>query len=226
VTTDSCADRAEDRLTPLQRDVLRAFFAREQGFFLTGGAALAGFHLRHRQTTDLDFFTHAADAFERGRHVLAAVAEDLGATLSVRQDAPGFQRFVVSRGDQGVVVDLVWERVPSAFPDKLDFAGIRVDPADEIVVNKLTTLVSRSEERDTVDLMLLERAGHALEPALPLALAKDGGCTPAALAWVLAQIHVGDDAVLPAGVTPAELRDYLAGLVRRLRQAAAPAVME
>lgn len=42
-----------DRLTPLQRDLLDAFFAREQGFFLTGGAALAGFYLRHRETTDL-----------------------------------------------------------------------------------------------------------------------------------------------------------------------------
>lgn len=225
MTTDSSAASSE-RLTPLQREVLRAFFAREQGFFLTGGAALAGFHLRHRETTDLDFFTHAADAFERGRHVLAAAATDVGATLSVRQDAPGFQRFVVSRGEDGVVVDLVWERVPSAFPDKLDFAGIRVDPADEIVVNKLNTLVSRSEERDVVDLMFLERAGHALEPALRLALAKDGGCTPAALAWVVAQIHVGDDAVLPAGVAPAELRAYLAELVRRLRRAAAPPIME
>jgi hypothetical protein len=30
-------------LSAWQREVLRAFFARERGFFLTGGAALAGF---------------------------------------------------------------------------------------------------------------------------------------------------------------------------------------
>jgi hypothetical protein len=44
-------------LTPLQRDLLDAFFARERRFFLTGGAALAGFYFGHRTTDDLDFFT-------------------------------------------------------------------------------------------------------------------------------------------------------------------------
>ena len=39
------ASFAPSKLTALQRDVLEAFFQRERGFFLTGGAALAGFHL-------------------------------------------------------------------------------------------------------------------------------------------------------------------------------------
>jgi hypothetical protein len=42
------------RLDPFQQELLAAFFAREQRFFLTGGAALAGFHLGHRETRDLD----------------------------------------------------------------------------------------------------------------------------------------------------------------------------
>ena len=45
------------RLSPLQHDRLTAFFAREDRFFLSGGAALAGFYLRHRETHDLDLFT-------------------------------------------------------------------------------------------------------------------------------------------------------------------------
>ena len=45
------------QLTELQELVLRAFFERERSFYLTGGAALAGYHLRHRETTDLDLFT-------------------------------------------------------------------------------------------------------------------------------------------------------------------------
>ena len=45
------------RLTPFQREVLGAFFERAKGFYLTGGAALAGFHLGHRETHDLDLFT-------------------------------------------------------------------------------------------------------------------------------------------------------------------------
>ena len=42
------------RLDSLQQEVLEAFFGYESGFFLTGGAALAGFHLGHRTTKDLD----------------------------------------------------------------------------------------------------------------------------------------------------------------------------
>jgi len=44
-------------LTPLKRDFLKAFFEREQRFFLTGGAALGVFYLQHRRSYDLDLFS-------------------------------------------------------------------------------------------------------------------------------------------------------------------------
>ncbi len=43
--------------TPLKRDFLRAWFAQEQRFFLTGGSALGLFYLDHRRSYDLDLFT-------------------------------------------------------------------------------------------------------------------------------------------------------------------------
>lgn len=212
-----------DKLTSLQRDVLHAFFERERGFYLTGGAALAGYYLRHRETDDLDLFTGEAEAFERGRFALRDAADSLGATLAVRQESPGFSRYVLTRGQEALVVDLVWERVPAVYPNKPEHAGIRVDPIEEILINKLTTVVSRAEERDLVDLMFLERAGYRVESALPAALAKDGGCTPAALAWVLSQIEIPEDAPLPGGVIAGQLRSFVDDLGRRLRRAAAPA---
>ena len=211
-----------DRLTALQRDLLSAFFAHERRFFLTGGAALAGYYLHHRLTDDLDFFTHDKEAFAAGGQALTAAADAVGARVVVTQDTPAFRRHVVSRGIEGVVVDLVWERVPSVFPDKLERAGVRIDRPEEILINKLTAVVSRSEERDIVDVMFLERAGWTVESAVDGALAKDGGCTPAALAFVLSEIDLPDTAALPAGVTPAELRDYVASLVVRLRRLALP----
>ena len=215
-------DSSTPSLTALQRDVLEAFFAREQGFFLTGGAALVGFHLHHRETFDLDLFTLDDEAFERARHVLADVAKAIDASLLTRQDAPGFQRHLLTREDGTVVVDLVRERAVQVVPDKPMHDGIRVDPPEEILVNKVTTLISRSEERDLVDLMFLERSGFAIEPALAHALEKDGGCTPGQLAFILSDVVIPDAAQLPADVSPAELRDYLKGLVRRLRRSALP----
>lgn len=215
-------DSSRAKLTPLQQLTLRAFFAEERGFFLTGGAALAGFHLGHRATSDLDLFTLDASAFERGRHALARVAESLEATLVVRQDAPGFKRFVLTQNGDAVVVDLVLERVVQRVAKKLEIDGIIVDPPQEIVSNKLNTIVSRMEERDLVDLYCLERAGYDVESALPSAEAKDGGCTPATLAWILSEIRIPDDTKLPGDVTPAELRDYVESLLLRLRRRAFP----
>lgn len=210
------------KLSPLQREVLDAIFKREQGLFLTGGAALAGFHLGHRTTDDLDLFTLDADAFERSRYVLDAIAAELGAELVVRQDAPGFRRYALSRGDEAVIVDTVYERSAQRIPRKPRVGAIVVDPPEEILANKLTAIVGRMEERDLVDLLYLERAGHRVEDALASAFEKDGGCTPATLAWLLSQIEIPDDVPLPAGVSPRELRAFLAGLVARLRRAAFP----
>lgn len=211
-----------DKLSSLQRDLLRAFFERERGFFLTGGAALAGFYLHHRETTDLDLFTHDPATFERGAFALRAATEQLGAEMSVKQTAPGFTRYLVARGEESVLVDLVWERVADAYPSKNDHAGVVLDSPEEITVNKLTTLVSRSEPRDIVDLMLLERSGCSIDDALPKATQKDGGCTPATLAWVLSQISIPDSAALPGGASVQETRAFLATLIDRMLKAAAP----
>lgn len=213
---------SRDKLTPLQNELLDAFFRHERGFFLTGGAALAGFHLHHRETSDLDFFTTEAEAFERGSHALRSAAREVDAELAVRQDVPGFRRFVATRADEGVVVDLVLERVAQVRPEKPNVGGIRVDPVEEILANKLCAVLSRSEERDLVDLYCLEGSGLRIESALADALLKDGGCTPAALAYVLGQITIPDAAALPGGVSGRELRAWLGELVTRLLRAAAP----
>jgi len=210
------------RLTGLQQAVLRAFFERERGFFLTGGAALAGYHLGHRVTDDLDLFTLADDAFERARHVVGALAAELGATLEVVQDAPGFRRVVLRRADEGLVVDLVRDRSYQLHVHKPLVDGVAIDPPDEILANKLTTIVGGAEERDLVDVLMLERTGLRVEDALAAALQKDGGCTPATLAWLLSQIEIPDDAVLPAGVSGMELRTWVADLIVRMRRAAHP----
>jgi len=114
------------------------------------------------------------------------------------------------------VIDLVKDVSPQLHADKLDRDNILMDAPDEILANKLTALVGRAEERDLVDVLFLERAGYPVEAALPVAMDKDGGCTPATLAWLLSEITIPDGIALPAGVSPTELRAYLTELVGRL----------
>lgn len=209
-------------LSPLQEEILAAFFRREQRFFLTGGAALAGFYLRHRRTADLDLFTTSAD-LDAADSALEAAAREIGAAIERVQTDPGFRRRLVKRGKDRLMVDLVVEHTVQGYPDKPRIGDIRVDPPAEILANKLCTLLSRSEIRDLVDVYALERAGFRIEDALPLAARKDGGLTPASLAWILSEIEIGDDASIPGGVPVTDLRDFLQELVARLGRLAYPA---
>jgi predicted nucleotidyltransferase component of viral defense system len=210
-----------DVLSPLQRALLEAFFRRAPAFYLTGGAALAGFYLGHRRTEDLDLFT-TEDAMESGERALQEAAEELGASVERLQTTPDFRRRLVRRGNESLVADLVRERVMAGQRPKIQRGTIRLDSAEEILANKLCALLSRSEVRDLVDVMALKRAGVRIEDVLPDAMRKDGGLTPAQLAWVLSELRIGDDARIPGNVSVAELRTELESLIDWLTRLAAP----
>lgn len=208
-------------LDRLQHDLLHAFFAREVGFFLTGGGALAGFHLHHRVTHDLDLFT-VEDRLDVGVAVLGDAARSLGATVEAVQTAPTFRRFLIRRGNESVLVDLVRDMAPQLTIAKPVIDSIRVDDPSEILANKLCAALSRAELRDLVDIRALEGLGLRVEDHIAGAARKEAGLTPAQLAWVLSELEIADDASIPGGVTPAELRDYVERLVERLTAMAFP----
>jgi len=208
-------------LDSLQQEVLEAFFGMERRFFLTGGAALAGFHLRHRRTLDLDLFT-TEDVLDQGESTLRVVAQRIGASLESLRTSPTFHRFLLRRGAASVVVDLVRDLAPQIEDVKQEIGPIRVDSPREIMANKLCALLCRAELRDLVDVRALEAAGYAAEEHVSLATRKDAGLTPAQLAWVLSRVEIGDDAVPPGGVSVADLRAYLTDLGQRLASLAFP----
>ena len=214
---------SQDRLTPLQREILSAFFRDERRFFLTGGAALAGFHLGHRETRDLDLFVASPDrsVLDEGEQALRAAAATIGANVEASKTAPDFRRRIVKTGVGAVVVDLVRDPVPQ-ISEKLELEGIRVDTPREILANKLCTLLSRSEIRDLVDVRALERSGLSIEEGLSDAAKKDAGLTPASLSWILSQIQIADDTPIPGEVAPAELRKWLDELRARLTRLSWP----
>ncbi|HEY3356302.1 MAG TPA: nucleotidyl transferase AbiEii/AbiGii toxin family protein [Polyangia bacterium] len=208
---------APSRLTPLQRELLEAFFARDQGFFLTGGAALAGFYLGHRETDDLDLFGPPDLELDRAVRALAGAAAACGAGLRSLQHYPEFRRFIAERGDERCVVDLAIDRAPAVVADKIVFGAVRVDSLREIAANKVCTLIGRAEIKDLVDLQALLAAGVELGQALDDAARKDAGVDPATLAWILDQVTITAAARLPGGTDPGVLDAFRRDLVRRLR---------
>ena len=208
-------------LNNLQNDFLKAFFAHENRFFLSGGAALVGFYFGHRETHDLDLFT-LENEIENGFRLVNEVAKDLNASVESIQTSPDFRRLLVKRNDEAIVIDLIREYVYQISNDKPIINGIRVDSPEEILANKLCALLSRSEIRDLVDVRELEMAGFSIENALKVAEKKDTGLTPSQLAWVLSEITFGDDAQLPIDISVAELQKYLQDLIARLTKLVFP----
>lgn len=210
-----------DRLSALQRDLLRAFFARDPELFLTGGAALAGYWIGHRTTDDLDLFGVAGVDLERSVRALRAAAEEIGASLRSMETYPDFRRFLAERAEERCKVDLVLDRAPQLERDKSVVDGIRVDSPRELAANKICALVGRSEIRDLVDLQALLGLGIPLERALEDALVKDGGADAATLGWLLDQLAIGPEARIPGGVDAVELTRFRDSLVADLRRIAA-----
>lgn len=180
-------------LSPIQDRVLRLLARLEPRWTLTGGAALAGFHLAHRRTKDVDLFFHGLAALGRLPEDAAAALGADGMSVTFLQRAPAFCRLRAEVDGEVVLVDLVAEPVANLFPSEthvVDSIPILVDTRTEILVNKLGALYSRSEVRDLVDVKSLVDAGEDLSAALALVVRKDGGFSPADLAWVLRTLNV------------------------------------
>ncbi len=103
-------------------------------------------------------------------------------------------------------------------------ASIAVDTLHEILVNKLTALLSRSELRDLLDVKVLLEAGGDLDRALADAPKKDTGFSTLTLAWVLKDFAPGPLArALGWGEAESdEMVSFQQRLVDRLVAAAAP----
>jgi hypothetical protein len=152
-----------------------------------------GFHLGHRTTRDLDlFWRKRAELGDLGGEALASLRAN-GLDAQMLRSAPAFAEARVSDCADVCIVDLVAEPfAPIEPPERVEVLAttIAIDSRHEILVNKLTTLLNRSELRDLVDVDALVAAGGDLERALADAPKKDGGFSPLTLAWVLKDLDV------------------------------------
>ncbi len=200
--------------TPLKRDFLRAWFQLERRFFLTGGSALGLFYLDHRGSYDLDLFTVEEVGPKEVQQLVSRVAAQIEAQVQPLRSSADFNRFRLTRAAEREIIDVVVDRAPQIDPVKEEIDGVLVDTLREIVANKLTTLLSRSEPKDVVDLYFLQELGCDLVAAVPDAVAKDGGWEPAVVAMMLDTLPAGE---LPAWMIRELSPETLARFVHDLR---------
>jgi len=217
-----------DRLTPLQRRILRAVAGLDPPWTLTGGGALAGVHLGHRETRDLDLFWRELENLGRRAEEARSLLRADGLGVTVLRTSPAFAELRVTDGSDVCMVDLVAEPTPAiAPPERAEIEGtsIAVDSVHEILVAKLTTLLGRSEVRDLLDVQALLETNADLQAALRDAPKKDGGFSALTLAWVLESFDPRSLA-LALGASEEEasgLETFKHELIERLTRAARPA---
>ena len=120
-------------------------------------------------------------------------------------------------------MDVVIDLSPQIEPQKEWICGICVDTLREIMANKLTTLLSRCEPKDLVDLYFLEQSGLPIEVVWSDALQKDGGLDAGMIALLLDTINLTnlpDFMIKP--LTLPDLQDYVDALKKRMAIMALP----
>jgi hypothetical protein len=174
------------KLSALQQRILVVLSELRPSWTLTGGAALAGFHTRHRETRDLDLFFHhqrqlgsiVADATQALRHA--------GLEVVPLRSSATFAQLDVRLDTESTIVDLVADPTPVAEvaqPMTVDDVTILVETPHQLLVNKLCALLSRSELRDLIDIRELIDSGGDLSRALRDCPGQDAGFSPMTFAW-------------------------------------------
>lgn len=144
-------DRYE-QLYRLQDAAMVVVFSRRLGFYLTGGTALSRFHLNHRYSDDLDFFTHEINTFGDMVRVVRSDLDERFDSVVSEIDARDFKRILVAEDGLTLKIDFVGDRAPRVgIPE--DHDGRYIDTVRNILSNKVGAVLSRDEARDVVDLV-------------------------------------------------------------------------
>lgn len=191
---------------------------------LGGGAALSGAWLSHRLSRDVDLFFDQAEQMRELVANLPAVSSECGVPIAIVRDAGSFIRARLGEGDESLELDLVHEATAPVDSSRPLVEGVLLESLADLRSAKLTCLLSRSEPRDLVDLLFLDRAGYAPERDLELALRKDAGIDPAILAWLLRQFPLQPLPVMLEPLTAAEFVAFRDELAERMRRIVSPPV--
>lgn len=201
--------------------VLDALAGLDPPFVLTGGGALAGVHLGHRTTRDLDLFWRNRDRLGDLPGVVEQRLTNHGLSVRSLQKSPAFAQLHISDGSSAVTVDLVAEpsdAIEQAETHTIGNEKILVDSKRAILAEKLCALLERAEVRDLIDVEALLKRGESLEIAVADAPRRDTGFSPLTLAWVLRDLNV---TVLAAraglgGDAAQRLDEFRTSLIERL----------
>lgn len=127
----------------------------QERFYFTGGSALAEYYLRHRYSEDLDFFTEKLFDHQLTLSFIGDLSKKIGFEFTSEAVAAVQMFFLEFKNGRKVKIDFNYYGYPRLKPSVLK-AGLYVDNAFDIAVNKLLTINQRDDIKDFVDFYYLE----------------------------------------------------------------------
>lgn len=151
---------AETILTPFQKKVLDAFsnFSGSfSNFYLTGGTALAEFHLHHRYSEDLDFFSELEPSPVSIKTYMRKLREQIPEISSVEYRVIfGLHTCLLTHPKGSLKIDFNYYPF-SRIEQGKKYGKLSVDSLLDIAVNKIQTVATKPRSRDFIDLYLIHK---------------------------------------------------------------------
>lgn len=140
-----------ERLYYLQDKVLNIFKDKNFEMYLTDGTALHRFHYQnYRYSEDLDFFSSKKD-YENDFDTFLENLSNNRVAYKLEANNKTFRRLIV---ENELKIDLVVVLTPH-FGELEIQNGILIDNKENILSNKLSAILSRTEYRDVYDIFIL-----------------------------------------------------------------------
>lgn len=167
MSQDEPTEHRQSYLTDEQRNILIKAFSSEflgKNSYLSGGTALAVFYAGHRSSKDLDFFFK--NDIDLSRYV--RLFKSFGVVDLTVAESPHFCSYIY-RGD--IKADFVYDALSGNTNDKpvltIGQTNISVDNIENIAINKLCTVVTRTDYKDIADVWWLFSRRYAPEHDFP-----------------------------------------------------------
>jgi hypothetical protein len=210
-------------LSDFQRAFLRLFAALpdQERFYLTGGAALAEYHLAHRLSYDLDLFTGEANLVVPFSYQVEQAIRSADMQVTTVRRFASFVELQINRDEEALKIDLALDSPFRLAPVELGDCGVMVNDFQDIQADKTLAFFGRAEPRDAVDLyFLLQETGF--EELAELAHQKDAGFDLYWFAVALNRVTSFPDEIerwpikMLVGCNPVELKRSFQSLAMRI----------
>ena len=144
----------ENALYPLQDKIIEIVNKVTKGFYLTGGTCLSRGYFNHRYSDDLDFFVNDSDDFALEFNAAReAIVNSFDAVQQVESER--YKKMdVYSDGNIRLALDFVND-IPFRHGNSQESSLGRIDNPYNILINKITALIGRTEAKDVVDFWML-----------------------------------------------------------------------